>query len=134
MDELVIEATLENMEPVLDFIDQRLADCPEKVKNQIALVVDEVFSNIAFYAYHPETGSVKVSIVVSSNAITMEFEDSGAPFDPLAAEDPDISLSAEERGTGGLGILMVKNLMDVVQYRREGHKNILTIKKEWVRA
>lgn len=132
MDELVIEATLENMAAVLGFVETRLADCSEKIKNQIALVIDEVFSNIVFYAYNPETGGAKVRIAVESDDIILEFEDRGAPFDPLAVEDPDISLPAEERGTGGLGILMVKRLMDSVEYRREGNKNILTIKKRLV--
>ena len=99
-----------------------------KIQNQIRIVVDEVFSNIARYAYHPEVGGATVRIAVDDD-ITIEFEDSGVAYDPLAKEDPDVSLSAEEREIGGLGLFLVKNLMDSVEYRREGNKNILRIKK-----
>ena len=132
MNELTIEATIENMDAVLDFVRAHIEDCPPKIKNKIAIAVDEVFSNIAHYAYRsncPEARDVTVR-VMAGDPITIAFEDSGAPYDPLAKDDPDISLSAEERDIGGLGIFMVKNIMDSVEYRREGNKNILTIKKE----
>jgi len=128
MNELIIEAKLENMDAVQDFISARIEDCPKKIRNQIGIAVDEVFSNIARYAYNPDVGGATVRIAVDDD-ITIEFEDSGAAYDPLAKEDPDVSLSAEEREIGGLGLFMVKNLMDSVEYRREGTKNILTIKK-----
>jgi len=124
----IVKATLENMSAVLDFVNAHLEDCPPKTKNKIAVAVDEIFSNIARYAYHPEAGDVTVRISVGSD-ITIVFEDSGAAYDPLAKSDPDVSLSAGERDIGGLGIFMVKNIMDSVEYRREGDKNILTIKK-----
>jgi anti-sigma regulatory factor (Ser/Thr protein kinase) len=130
MNELNIEAKLENMDVVLDFIKARLEDCPPKIQNQIWIAVDEIFSNIARYAYSPEVGDATVRITVSGEgAITIEFVDSGAAYDPLSAETPDISLSAEEREVGGLGVFMVKKLIDSVEYRREGGKNILTIRK-----
>jgi anti-sigma regulatory factor (Ser/Thr protein kinase) len=90
--------------------------------------VDEIFSNIARYAYHPDIGAAAVRISVGDD-ITIEFEDRGAAFDPLSAKSPDITLSAEERDIGGLGLFMVQNMMDSVEYRREGNRNILTIKK-----
>ena len=129
MDELMTEAKLEKMDAVLDFVNAHLADCPLKVQNQIAIAVDEIFANIARYAYHPDVGSVTVRISVG-DAVTIEFEDRGAAYDPLAREAPDISSPAEARPIGGLGIFMVRNLMDSVEYRREGYRNILTIKKE----
>ena len=129
MPELLIEAKLENMETVLDFINEQLGGCPVKIQNQIGIAVDEIFSNIARYAYDPETGSVAVSIAVDDN-ITIEFTDSGVSYNPLETAAPDTSLSAEEREPGGLGIFMVKKIMDTVEYRREGNKNILTIKKK----
>ena len=128
MDELVIEARLENMEAVLGFVSEKIADCSMKTQNQIRIAVDEIFSNIARYAYNPEVGGAVVRIAVG-NDVVIEFEDSGTPYDPLAKEDPDVSLSAQEREVGGLGLFMVKNLMDSVEYRREENRNILTIKK-----
>ena len=128
MNELIIKAKLENMDAVLDFVNGRIETCPPKVQNQIGIAVDEIFSNIARYAYSPEDGEATVRITVGDD-ITIEFEDSGVAYDPLSNDDPDISLSAEEREIGGLGIFMVKKLMDSVEFRREGNKNILTIKK-----
>ena len=128
MDELSVGAKLENIDMVQDFINARLGGCPQKIQNQIGIVVDEVFSNIARYAYDRSPGSVAVRMAVDG-VITIEFEDDGIAFNPLAHDDPDISLPAEERELGGLGIFMVKKIMDSVEYRREGNKNILTIRK-----
>jgi anti-sigma regulatory factor (Ser/Thr protein kinase) len=128
MTELIIEATIENMDAVLDFVNERIGDCPLKIQNQIGIAVDEIFSNIARYAYHPEVGGATVRIAIDDN-ITIEFEDRGLAYDPLSADRPDTTLPAEEREIGGLGIFMVKNIMDSVEYRREGNKNILAIRK-----
>ena len=129
MNELVIDAKLENMAAVLDFVCERIEACPLKIQIKIRIAVDEIFSNIARYAYHPSSGSVAIRIAVD-DYITIEFEDRGRPYNPLAADDPDITLSAEERDIGGLGIFIVKKIMESVEYRREGEKNILTIKKK----
>ena len=128
MNEIVVEARLENMETVIDFVREQTGDYPPKVQNQIGIAVDEIFSNIARYAYQPDVGGVTVRVCVADD-ITIEFEDNGAAYNPLSVETPDITLSAEERELGGLGIFMVKNIMDAVEYRREGNKNILTIRK-----
>jgi anti-sigma regulatory factor (Ser/Thr protein kinase) len=120
MKELVIEAKLENLDTVLDFV----AELPP----QVTIAVEEIFVNIVHYAYTPETGSVTIRMSVQED-IVIEFEDSGKPYNPLEKEDPDIKASAEEREVGGLGIFMVKKIMDKVEYRREGNKNILTISK-----
>ena len=128
MNEIIIEAKTENIDKVVGFINERLGDCPMKVRNKIEIAVDEIFSNIANYAYKPEIGGVTVRIAVGSD-ITIEFEDSGFAYDPLSKDDPDVTLPVGERKVGGLGVFMVKKIMDSVEYRREGDKNILTIQK-----
>ncbi len=128
MNEIFIEAKLDNMEKVQEFVRGHLGECPPKTKNQISIAVDEIFSNICHYAYHPETGCALVRVTVDSD-ITIEFEDNGVEYNPLTSDSPDVSLSLDERETGGLGIFMVKNIMDSVEYCREANKNILRIKK-----
>lgn len=132
MNELTIAAKLENMDEVLDFVGERIADYPSKIQNQVKIAVDEIFSNIARYSCNPDIGNATVRVAVN-DGITVEFEDSGIAYNPLTADSPDTTLSGEERGIGGLGIFLVKNIMDSVEYRREGKKNILTIKKKWSR-
>lgn len=130
MKELVIEAKTENLDAVLDFIAGELeaADCPMKLQTQIAIAVEEIYVNIAHYAYNPEIGGATIRVAVGDEVI-IEFEDQGKPYNPLIKDDPDITAGAEEREIGGLGIYMVKNMMDAVEYRHEGNKNILVIKK-----
>lgn len=133
MKELMIDATLENIPVVTDFVSEQLEqlDCPMKVQIQISIAIDELFSNIARYAYNPTTGSATVQVEVTENplAVVVTFIDEGKPYDPLAKEDPDITLSAEEREVGGLGIYMVKKSMDDVTYEYKDGRNILKIKK-----
>ena len=95
------------------------------------MAVEEIFVNIAHYAYAPGEGEAEIAALVEGDPaeLVVEFRDSGVPYDPLAKPDPDVTLSAEERGIGGLGIYMVKKSMDDVQYRHEGGRNILTIRK-----
>jgi len=130
-DEFSAEAKPENLEAALDFVDGKLnsAGCPKKQRNLIAVSVEEIFVNIAHYAYGSATGSVAIRVSAGDEA-EIVFEDCGAPYNPLEKGDPDISASLEEREPGGLGIFMVKKLMDAVDYRREGNKNILTIRKK----
>jgi anti-sigma regulatory factor (Ser/Thr protein kinase) len=129
MKELYIDAKLENMPAVFDFINEQLNDIPSKLKNKIIIAVDEIFSNIARYAYRFKEGRAVVRIEAAED-ISIEFEDCGVAYNPLLAETPDTTLSAEDREVGGLGIFMVKQIMDSVEYRRDGNKNILTIKKK----
>jgi anti-sigma regulatory factor (Ser/Thr protein kinase) len=129
MDKLVVRAKPEHLEEVQAFVGERLTDCPSKLRNKISIVVDEIFANIASYAYDHPDGDVTVRVTMDGD-IAIEFEDSGVPYDPLDAKDPDISLPVEERQIGGLGLFMVKNIMDTVEYRREGVKNILIVKKK----
>ena len=130
MKELIIEAKVENLNTVLDFVNTELesVDCPMKLATQVAIAVEEIFVNIAHYAYGSETGNATIRMAVEPEVI-IEFEDSGKPFIPLEKEDADITLSAEEREIGGLGIFMVKKIMDSVEYKNEDGKNILIIRK-----
>ena len=133
MKELTIEATTENSEAVTNFVNEQLEalDCSMKVQMQVDIAIDELFSNIAHYAYNPETGSATVQVEVTEDplAVVITFIDHGTPYDPLAKEDPNTKLSAEERQIGGLGIYMVKKTMDDVSYEYKDGRNILKIKK-----
>lgn len=131
MKEMTVAARLENIEVVTAFIDAFLedADCPVKTQMQIDVAVDEVMSNIAHYAYPDGEGPVTVSIEEKENTVQIFFRDSGIPYDPLTAKAPDLSLSAEDRSIGGLGIHMVKKMMDAVSYRYENGQNMLTLQK-----
>ena len=133
MKELTINATVENIPKVTAFVDEQLEafDCPMKAQMQIDIAIDELFSNIAYYAYNPDVGpaTVRVEVVEDPMAVVITFIDKGVPYDPLAREDPDTTLSAEERDLGGLGIYMVKKSMDEVTYEYKDGQNILKIKK-----
>ena len=131
--ELEVEAATENLAQVQAFVDERLekADCPPKAQMQISVAVEEIFVNIASYAYAPQKGKATVRVEVSEDpvTVTITFVDHGVPYDPLAKKDPDVSLSADEREVGGLGIFMTKKIMDDVTYAYADGKNILTLKK-----
>ena len=133
MKELTIAATVENIETVTDFVNEQLEalDCPMKAQMQIDIAIDELFGNIAHYAYNPEVGSATVRVEVTEDplAVIITFIDKGVPYDPLAKADPDTTLSAEEREIGGLGIYMVKKSMDEITYEYKDGQNILKIKK-----
>ena len=101
----------------------------EKIKNQLMIVIEEIFVNIASYAYE-NGGEVEVKVGAKDNQISISFIDSGMEFDPLAMEDPNINAKAAERRIGGLGIFMVKNMMDDVTYKYVDKKNILTLVKK----
>ena len=133
MKELTISATVENIETVTDFVNEQLEalDCPMKAQMQIDIAIDELFGNIAHYAYNPETGdaTVRVEVIEDPMSVVITFIDQGMPYDPLAQADPDTTLSAEDRAIGGLGIFMVKKSMDDVTYEYKDGRNILKIKK-----
>ena len=125
MKTLTVPARTDQLEVVQEFIQQELEnqECPMKVQMQIAIAVEEIFVNIAHYAYKPVEGDATIRCEVGGDPleVTIQFLDHGKPYNPLAKEDPDITLSAEERQIGGLGIFMVKKSMDSL--------DILTIKK-----
>ncbi len=131
--EIEVTAAVENLPEVTAFVEEALSgiSCGYKTQMQIGIAVEEIFVNIAQYAYAPSTGTVRVRAELSDSplALTITFTDSGVPYDPLAKPDPDVTLSAEERRIGGLGIFMTKKAMDEVAYRFEDGKNIFTMKK-----
>lgn len=102
-----------------------------KIQMQIDIAVEEIFVNIARCAYAPEVGNaiIRIETLADPPSVDITFIDSGIPYDPLAKADPDITLSAEERQIGGLGIFMVKRSMDDVRYEYLDGHNVLTLKK-----
>ncbi|MBQ7678549.1 MAG: ATP-binding protein [Butyrivibrio sp.] len=138
MRELTIPARRNRLDEVLAFYDEDILaqDCIRNVKVHLHVAIEEIFVNIASYAYPDGEGMVTVTSEVLPGAegedptLEMKFIDQGIPFDPLAKPDPDISLDGEHRQIGGLGIYMVKKRMDEVRYERSGDRNILTIYKK----
>lgn len=133
MKELTVVAEVEELDRVIQFVNEELDayGCDMAVTMQIDIAVEEIYVNIANYAYKPEDGNATIRCQVEEDPlrVTIEFLDQGKPYNPLLKEDPDVTLSAEERDIGGLGIYMVKNMMDDIQYEFKDGKNILTIKK-----
>lgn len=133
MNEMTLAAKIENMDEATAFINEELerGGCPMKKLLQINIAVEEIFVNIARYAYAPGEGDVTIACAVEADPLcaVIRFADSGVPYNPLAKEDPDISLSAEERSIGGLGIYMVKKSMDAVEYEYADGQNILVLRK-----
>ena len=137
---LTIEANTDNLNKVLSFVDQRLEElnCSMKVQMQIDLAIEEVYVNVAQYAYQhlppEERSNGMVSICVEDledpKRVEVTFTDEGIPFDPLAKADPDVTLNADSRPIGGLGIFMVKKSMDSVEYEYKEGKNILKFRKD----
>ena len=131
--ELETAAALESIPRVTELVDELLdgAGCPARKRLQVDIAVDELFSNIARYAYDGADGGVRVRVEAEPGEARVTFADRGKPFDPLAREDPDVTLTAQERGIGGLGIFMVKKSMDEMRYERADGENRLTIVQRW---
>ena len=133
MENMTVTAEVKNLDIVNDFILEKLEGygCSKKIQFQVRLAVEEIFVNIASYAYDPEVGPADVlcEILEDPLRVVIQFMDHGKPFDPLAQEDADISEAGLMGREGGLGILLVKETMDDVSYRYENGKNILTITK-----
>ena len=129
--ELTLNARMEDLDEMMAFVDGHLEEygCPPKVQIQIEVAVEEIFVNIASYAYAPETGPATVRIGIEDDVAVITFIDSGVPYNPLAKPDPDVTLSAEERPIGGLGIYLVKKSMDGLSYNYESGKNVLQLQK-----
>ena len=133
MKELTIDAKVENVEVVIAFVieELKLLNCSSKALKQIEIAIDELFSNIAYYAYENSKGKATVRVEISNDplAVLITFIDNGIPYNPFKKKDPNISLAADERQAGGLGIYIVKKTMDEIVYKYEEGKNILSIKK-----
>ena len=132
--ELEIPAERENLDEALSFIAERIApiEPSEKAKRQVELAAEEVFVNIADYAYAPDKGRAKILVEADEAAreAAITFSDTGRPFDPTGKEDPALTLPLSERKPGGLGIFLVKKLMDGVSYEYRDGKNILKLIKK----
>ena len=130
-----VAATKENLETVTAFLDEILdeKDCPLKVRLQIDLALEEMYINIANYAYTPKIGEMELRVAFdeAGRELTMVLIDSGIPYDPLAKKDPDVTLSADKRKIGGRGIYLVKKTMDSMMYERRDGRNIVTMKKKF---
>ena len=133
MEKITVEATVDNLQQIIDFATERLEarDCPIKASMQLELVIEEVFVNIASYAYESATGDATFCMDFAQNpdAVFLTFIDGGKPYNPLEKIDPDITLDVNEREIGGLGIFLVKKNVDEIFYERTGDKNILRMKK-----
>ena len=133
--ELKIAADDKNLETVLDFIHKLLPpDCETDLMYKIDVAAEEIFVNIAHYAYKDklpagEFGQALITCTYEDELLTIIFRDQGVPFNPLDRPDPDITLSAEDRSIGGVGIFLTKKYMDKVEYNYENGENVLTLKK-----
>lgn len=134
MKSITVEAKIENVDKVTEFVNEVLEDkeCPLKVQMQLDVAIDEIFGNIAYYAYGKGCGNATIQIEMEDNPpkITLIFIDQGIPYNPLENKDPDITLDIEDREIGGLGIFLVKKTMDELSYEYVDGQNILTMKKE----
>ena len=134
MKEITTEALVSKIPYVTEIVDKELRrlGCPLKAMLAIDIAIDELFGNIARYAYDPETGPATVRVEVKEDPleVVITFMDKGKAYDPLGKEDPDVTLSAEKRPIGGLGIFMVKKIMDDVSYEYRDGMNILKIHKQ----
>lgn len=133
MKELTVLAKTENLEQVLEFVNGLLEEknSPMNLVFELDIAVEELFVNIAHYAYTPEIGEATIQVSFEEEDVVITFIDRGIPYNPWAKKDPDITLSLEERQIGGLGIYMVKNSMDEVDYAYIDGKNVVTIKKNF---
>ncbi len=136
--ELALPAKQENWEQVHCFLNQYLDSkgCTEKVRTQLLIAAEEIYVNIAQYAYQDRGDmelagivSIEVNMQKDSGQAVITFKDNGIRYDPLKKDAPDITLSANQRQIGGLGIYIVRKMMDEVEYKYEDGYNILTIKK-----
>lgn len=129
--EITLKAELTRLDEVIEFLNKELEaeNCSMFTILQMDIAVEELFVNIASYAYNPEEGAVTIQVVFEYDMVHVIFIDSGRPYNPWEKKDPDTTLNAEERKVGGLGIYMVKKSMSYVDYSYADGKNILTIKK-----
>ncbi len=128
-----LEAQTAKLDELLEIIgsDLERAGCPPEKQTAVAICAEEIFVNIASYAYDGGTGMVRIEEEMGKRCVRLCFKDEGRQYNPLNREDPDTTLSAEERGVGGLGIFMVKNMADAVSYEYRDGKNRLTMTLGW---
>lgn len=138
--QIEVKAEKRSLDTVMKFLEDNLeADgCPPNVRGRIALAAEEIFVNIASYAYGgdamadgTDTAIIRYAPDGGGRGATVTFIDHGAPYNPLAKTDPDITAAAKDRPSGGLGIFMVKQLMDAVSYSFENGQNVLVVRHGW---
>ena len=131
MPRILLPATLEGMSEANAFLEASLdtEECPPRARMALTTALEEIFMNIVHYS---GAASAELSLERDSDTMEMRFTDAGVPFNPLDRAEPDLSLPVEERPIGGLGILMVRRLMDDVAYTRENYRNILTVRKKLI--
>jgi len=131
--EITVDATIDNISIITEFIDNELEvyNCPENEQVKVNIAIDELVANIAKYAYGEDKGKVTVQLEVNEKSLSISFIDGGIPYNPLEHEEPDVTLSVEERQIGGLGIYLVKKLMDEMTYNYIDGKNVLKIQKNF---
>lgn len=132
--ELILDATIENITVITEYIDEQLekAGCPMEIQYIIDIAVDELFGNIAKYGYKNCIGKVVIKTDINDKDATIIFIDNGIPYNPLMREEPNLDLTAEEREPGGVGIHIVRNSMDDMKYEYMNNQNILTIYKKFI--
>ncbi|MDR2550508.1 MAG: ATP-binding protein [Desulfobulbus sp.] len=135
MKEFLVDPVADAILPsVLAFVEEELSerDIPLKVLHQILIAVEEIFTNIAHYAYPLAKGDARIRCTVEDHPpqVVLQFLDRGIPFNPLEHEPPDTTLPPDQRQMGKLGLLMVRKIMSGVAYEYKDGKNILTLKKE----
>ena len=132
--ELIVGAYLERLDDVINFVNDELETYgyPPDVKSEIVVSVEEVFTNITNYAYDEKPqGDVMIKVSATDGEASIKFSDEGQPYNPLEHIDPDLEKPLMEREIGGLGIFLVKRLMDNVEYERIDEKNVLVISKKY---
>ncbi len=133
MKELFITADTDNLDKVIEFVDENLRElsCADKIRMKLELATEEIFVNIANYAY-AGTGEAYIGIEATEDkkSVKIIFKDSGIKYNPLLKADPDVSLPAEKRRIGGLGILLVKKIADEISYEYIDGNNVLTVIKK----
>lgn len=131
--QISLEATIDNLDTVTEFVNEQLEamGCSPRSMLQIDVAIDEIFTNVCSYAYGDAVGSATLSVERIDNdaAVSITVEDAGVPFNPLSAQEPDVTLGLEERPIGGLGIFMVRQSMDDVRYEFvDGHNRLTLVK------
>ena len=130
MNRLTVKASIDNLNDALDFVNENLErrNCRMVLRHQIDIAVEEIFMNIANYAYKPASGNVAIC-VSAGKEIVIRFEDAGKPYNPLEQAAPDLDKPLMERKIGGLGVFMARQFMDKIEYSRIGNKNVLIMTK-----
>lgn len=132
MGELTVIARQEQLEQVQSFVEEHIESrFSPRVIQHVLLAVEEVFTNIARYAYPQGDGNATIICDIEQSGVRLTFIDEGIPYNPLSQSKPDITLNAEDRPIGGLGVYLARELMDSMYYRHECGRNVLCMEKQF---